>query len=147
MAYTAEIKSARGLTIEGLTSLVILAVLLFLFSTSLWISIPQSSRLQVGDIIVIVLVALFIQKSERLVSPFSAVVSLGLHADVKKVSVLLQGFLRFIYLVVAYFSLRRTSLNLLILVLDSTNAGIIYDAVFTVLILLNFYNTVKKVVK
>ncbi|QOJ78576.1 hypothetical protein IG193_07410 [Infirmifilum lucidum] len=147
MAYTAEIKSAKGLTIEGLTSLVILAVLLFLFSTSLWISIPQTSRLQISDIIIVILVALFIRKSEKLVSPFSAVVSLGLHVDVKKVSVLLQGFLRFIYLVVAYFSLKRTSLNVLTLALDSANASVVYDAVFTVLILLNFYDTVRKVVK
>lgn len=137
-------RSAQGLTIEGITALLVLAVLLFLFSTSLWISIPPSSRVQVGDFVVTALVVLFAYRAEKLVAPLSATISLGLQLNVQKVSVLVQGFLRFLYLAVAYFSLRGTSIRLLTLVLDNTNAHVVYDAVFTVLILLNLYDTVKK---
>jgi len=142
-----NVKSAKGLALEGLTALAILAALLFLFSTGLWISIPQSSRLQVGDAVVVTLVALFIYKSEKLVPPLAAVMSLGLQIDVQKVSIALQGFIRLIYLAVAYFALRRTSLSLLTMALDSANAGVVYDAVFTVLILFNVYDTVRKAVR
>lgn len=139
-----EQRSAQGLAVEGVTALVILAILLFLFSTSYWIALPPSSKLQVGDLIVIVLTALFVQKSEQLVSPLSAVVSLALHLDVKRISVIIQGFLRFLAIVVSYFSLKRTSISLLTMVLDSMNSHILYDAFFTTLLLLHLYYTVKR---
>ncbi|MEZ0346734.1 MAG: hypothetical protein ABWK01_09300 [Infirmifilum sp.] len=142
-----EQRSAHGLAVEGVTALVIIAVLLFLFSTSLWISIPQTSKIQLGDFIIIILTALFIQRSEHLVSPLSAVTSLALHIDIKRTSAVIQGFLRFLSITVAYFSLKRTSINLLTMVLDYTNSHIIYDAVFITLLLLHLYYTVKKLVR
>ncbi|AKG38192.1 MAG: hypothetical protein ACP5II_01270 [Infirmifilum sp.] len=141
-----EQRSAKGLAIEGITALVILAALLFLFSTSFWISIPPNSKFQVGDIVVVLLTVLYIQRSEQLIPPLSAVASLALHVDVKKTSGIFYGFLRFLSIVVAYFSLRRTSLSFLTVFLDQNNSQILYDAFFTTLILLHVYSTVKRLV-
>lgn len=139
--------SSRALAVRGTAALLILAALIFLFSTGLFIRIPIAAGFFIGDLVVLILVVLFIMRAEKLTAPLSSIVSIALSANVSTVGAIVQAFLRLLEIAVAYYSLRRPPLLLLSPLIGQDNAGIIYDAVFLVATSLVIYGFVKAIAR
>lgn len=135
--------SSRALAVRGTAALLILAVLLFLFSTGLFIRVPLSLGLFVGDLVVLALVILFVLRAEQLIAPLSSLISIALSASATIVGAVVQVILRLLEIAVAYYSLRRLSLLLFSPFIGTDNANTIYDAVFLVAACIVVYNFVK----
>ena len=139
--------SARALAARGVTALLLLAVLLFLFSTGLFVRIPLALGLYVGDLVVLTLVVIFIAQAEKLASPLSSVIALALGANASAVGAVVQTVLRLVEVGVAYYALRRPPLILLSPLIGQDNASVVYDGFFLVLTCLVIYNFVKAIVR
>ncbi|MEM2245489.1 MAG: hypothetical protein QW498_03770 [Thermofilum sp.] len=143
----AERVSSRALAVRGTAALLIIAVLLFLFSTGLFIRIPLAYGVFLGDLVVLTLVMLFILRAEQLIAPLSSVISIALAANANIVGAFVQSFLRMLEIAVAYYSLRRLPLLLLSPLVGSDNAGVLYDAAFLVAACLVIYSFVKAIAR
>lgn len=139
--------SSRALAVRGTAALLIIAVLLFLFSTGLFIRIPLAYGLFVGDLVVLALVILFVVRAEQLTAPLSSVISIALSVNASTVGAIVQAFLRIIEVAVAYYSLRRLPLLLLSPLIGYDNAGVLYDAAFLIAASLVIYNFVKAIAR
>uniref|UniRef100_A0A7C1T2N3 Uncharacterized protein n=1 Tax=Thermofilum pendens TaxID=2269 RepID=A0A7C1T2N3_THEPE len=143
----AERVSSKGLAVRGVAALIMLAIILFLFSTGLYIRVPLGYGFHLGDLVIVTLVMLFIVKAEQLVAPLSSVVSLALEAESRVVGSIIQAVLRLLEIAVAYYTLRRVFNLLAVPIIGLENSYIVYDAVFLVAACLTIYNLVKSLAR
>lgn len=135
--------SSRALAVRGTAALLIIAVLLFLLSTVLFIYIPLFAGLYVGDFVVLVLVLLFVVHAEKLVNPLSLVISSALSLSAHPVTAVVRTVLRLIAVAITYHSLRRIPLQLLSCTVGPHNASVIYDAAFIIVASVVIYGFIK----
>jgi hypothetical protein len=143
----AERVSSKGLAVRGTTALILLAIMLFLFSTGLYIRVPLGYGFHLGDLVIVALVLLFIAKAEQLVAPLSSVVSLALGVESRVVASIVQAVLRLLEIAVAYYTLRRVFYLLTVPAIGLENSGIAYDAIFLVAACIVVYNLVKSLAR
>lgn len=132
---------------RGATALLLLTILLFLFSTGLYIRIPLGYGFHLGDLVVVTLVLLFITKAEQLATPLSSLVSLALEVESRVVASIVQTILRLLEIAVAYYTLRRVFYLLAVPAIGLENSSIAYDSVFLVAACITVYNLVKSLAR
>lgn len=137
------VDSPRARAVRGTAALLIIAVLLFFFSTGLFVYIHIFLGLYVGDLIVLVLVLLFIVQAEKLTAPLSSVISSALSVSATSVTAVVRTVLRLLEVAVAYHSLRRIPLQLLPPMIGEHNAAVLYDATFLIATCVVIYGFVK----
>jgi len=127
-----EVISSRTLVIRIVSALVILFILLWLFSTSLFLPIRVYDEIYVGNIIVTLIALAFVVKVERLASPLSNEISLKFRLSSQKVGASLKWGLRLVSLAILYVALQGIFFKLLRTYFEQDVLSIIYNAVFVV---------------
>ena len=141
----AEVVSSKIVAIRVVSALVILLVLLWLFSTSLFISIRIYREIYIGNIIVAVIAFIFAVKAEELASPLSNEVSLRFKLDSQKIGGSLKWGLRLISLVVLYVGLHGVLFQILTWYFEHNVSSTIYNSVFVVTGSVIVYQVIKAI--
>jgi len=141
----AEVVSSKIVAIRVVSALVILLVLLWLFSTSLFIPIRIYREIYIGNIIVAVIAFIFAVKAEELASPLSNEVSLRFKLDSQKIGGSLKWGLRLISLVVLYVGLHGVLFQILTWYFEHNVSSTIYNSVFVVTGSIIVYQVVKAI--
>ncbi|WP_288007149.1 hypothetical protein [Thermofilum sp.] len=141
----AEVVSSKTVAIRVVSALVILLLLLWLFSTSLFIPISIYREIYLGNIIVAVIAFIFALKAEELASPLSNEVSLRFRLNSQKIGGSLKWGLRLISLAVLYVGLHGVFFQILTWYFDHNVSSTIYNAVFVVTGSVIVYQVVKAI--
>jgi membrane protease YdiL (CAAX protease family) len=141
----AEVVSSKTVAIRVVSALVILLVLLWLFSTSLFIPIRIYREIYIGNIIVAVIAFIFAVKAEELASPLSNEVSLRFKLNSQKIGGSLKWGLRLISLVVLYVGLHGVLFQILTWYFEHNVSSTIYNSVFVVTGSVIVYQVVKAI--
>jgi hypothetical protein len=141
----AEVVSSKTLAIRVVSALVILLLLLWLFSTSLFIPIRIYREIYLGNIIVAVIAFIFALKAEELARPLSNEVSLRFRLNSQKIGGTLKWGLRLISLAVLYVGLHGVFFQISTLYFDHNVSSTIYNAVFVVTGSVIVYQVVKAI--
>uniref|UniRef100_A0A7C1CFL8 Uncharacterized protein n=1 Tax=Thermofilum adornatum TaxID=1365176 RepID=A0A7C1CFL8_9CREN len=141
----AEVVSSKTVAIRVVSALVILLVLLWLFSTSLFIPIRIYREIYLGNIIVAVIAFIFALKAEELASPLSSEVSLRFRLNSQKIGGTLKWGLRLISLAVLYVGLHGVLFQILTWYFEHSVSSTIYNAVFVVTGSVIVYQVIKAI--
>ena len=141
----AEVVSSKTVAIRVVSALVILLVLLWLFSTSLFIPIRIYREIYLGNIIVAVIAFIFALKAEELASPLSSEVSLRFRLNSQKIGGTLKWGLRLISLAVLYVGLHGVLFQILTWYFEHSVSSTIYNAVFVVTGSVMVYQVIKAI--
>jgi hypothetical protein len=141
----AEVVSSKTVAIRVVSALVILLLLLWLFSTSLFIPIRIYREIYLGNIIVAVIAFIFALKAEELASPLSNEVSLRFKLNSQKIGGTLKWGLRLISLAVLYVGLHGVLFQILTWYFEHNVSSTIYNAAFVVTGSVIVYQVVKAI--
>jgi len=141
----AEVVSSKTLAIRVVSALVILLLLLWLFSTSLFIPIRIYREIYIGNIFVAVIAFIFALKAEELARPLSNEVSLRFRLNSQKIGGSLKWGLRLISLAVLYVGLHGVLFQILTWYFDHNVSSTIYNSVFVVTGSVIVYQVVKAI--
>jgi membrane protease YdiL (CAAX protease family) len=141
----AEVVSSKIVAIRVVSALVIILLLLWLFSTSLFIPIRIYREIYLGNIIVAVIAFIFALKAEELASPLSNEVSLRFKLNSQKIGGTLKWGLRLISLAVLYVGLHGVLFQILTWYFEHSVSSTIYNAVFVVTGSVIVYQVVKAI--
>lgn len=135
-----------NILVERLSAILLLAILLWVFSSKLWLDIPIAHSLVVGDIIVVVLTGLLIYNIIRLAIPVATIFSAYTPKHARRLSIVTYRLLELASIGIAYLSLKHIGFKILVFFLAIRDAIVIYDSIFVVLAAVLTYLVIKAAV-